>query len=152
LKPLRKPRRLNIESSLSHEVEEIAREIIDAAYKVHKTVGPGLLESVYEKCLVHELQSRGLKVESQKEIPFQYDGANLDLHLRLDVLIENTVIVELKSVENMIPVYDAQIISYLKLTKKQLGFLINFNVPKIKDGIKRFINQKNPSRLRGEKI
>ena len=118
--------------------EEIGTLIIKSAFDVHKQLGPGLLESVYNICLIYELQKQGLQVIEQLEVPIIYDDKILSKnHLRLDILINDLVIVELKSVEFMNPVFKAQIISYLKLTNKNLGFLINFNVPMIKDGINR---------------
>lgn len=124
---------------VSREVDAIAKEIVDAAFNVHRNLGPGLLESVYEICLMHELNKRNLDVEKQKRIPVLYDGVRLDTDLRLDMLVENKVVVELKAVETMLPVYEAQLLTYLKLTGKRLGLLINFNVPLIKYGIKRRI-------------
>ncbi len=122
------------------ELDRIGREIVDAAFKVHKALGPGLLESVYEACMFHELTKRGLKVRRQVELPIRYEGLLLETGLKLDLLVEDKVIVELKSVEKIIPVHTAQIMSHLKLANIRLGFLINFNVVLIKDGIKRFIN------------
>lgn len=110
-----------------------------AAYAVHKKLGPGLLEKVYEVCFCHELSKRGLKYQRQVDIPIIYDGMVFDEGLRLNILVENLIICELKSVEEMNPVWEAQILSHLKLAGKRLGFLINFNVPVIKDGIKRII-------------
>jgi GxxExxY protein len=124
---------------LSTREESIARKIIDAAYTVHKTLGPGLLEKVYEVCFCHELSKRGLRCQRQMDIPIVYDGIIFDGGLRLDVLVEDLIICELKAVEEMNPVWQAQILSHLKLTGKRLGFLINFNVPVIKKGIKRII-------------
>jgi GxxExxY protein len=121
------------------ELERIATQVIDAAFKVHKTLGPGLLESVYEACLVHELRLRGLSVDVQIPLPIRYEGMVLDAALRLDMLVEDQLVVELKAVETMHPVFEAQILSYLKLTGKRLGLLINFNVPTIKQGIRRVI-------------
>jgi GxxExxY protein len=112
---------------------------VEAAYAVHKQLGPGLLEKIYEACFCHELSKRGYYVERQLALPLRYDGIVFDEGLRLDVLVENLVICELKAVDQMNPVWQAQLISYLKLTGKRLGFLINFNVPLIKDGIRRFI-------------
>jgi GxxExxY protein len=123
----------------SPEIERVASAIIDAAFKVHSTLGPGLLEGVYEVCLMHELVKRGLVVKRQVAVPIFYDGVRMDTDLRIDLLVENCVIVELKSVEKMIPLYDAQTLTYLKLSNKRLGILINFNVRVIKDGIKRII-------------
>jgi len=124
---------------LSDREEYIAERIVDAAYAVHKALGPGLLERVYEACLCHELSKRELKYQRQVDIPITYDGMIFDEGLRLDVLVEDLVICELKAVDEMHPVWKAQIISHLKLTGKRLGFLINFNVPIIKNGIKRII-------------
>lgn len=120
------------------EIEDnIGTEIVGAAFAVHKQLGPGLLEKVYEVCLEYELKKRGLKVERQISIPIEYDGIELREGLKLDLLIDSRVIVELKSVENHNKLWEAQIISYLKLTCLNLGYLINFNVPIIKQGIKR---------------
>jgi len=124
---------------LSPIEEEQAKKIVDAAYAVHKKLGPGLLEKVYEVCFCHELSKRGLKHQRQVDVPIVYDGLSFDEGLCLDVLIENSIICELKAVEQMNPVWEAQILSHLKLTGKRLGFLINFNVSVIRNGIKRFI-------------
>ncbi|MBX2990454.1 MAG: GxxExxY protein [Bacteroidetes bacterium] len=124
---------------LDRETERIATTIVDSAFKVHKALGPGLLESVYEICLSHELRLRGLKVETQLAVPIEYEAMQIDAALRLDLLVNSLVIVELKAVEKMIPLYEAQVLSYLRLMKKRLGFIINFNVPLIKDGIKRIV-------------
>jgi GxxExxY protein len=121
------------------EEESIANQIVDAAYNVHRNLGPGLLEKVYEVCFCHELGKRNLKFQRQVEIPIQYDHIIFDEGLRLDVLVEDLVICEIKAVDVMNPVWNAQLISHLKLTGKHIGFLINFNVPIIKKGIKRFI-------------
>ena len=128
--------------STSPEIERIATIIVDAAFKVHSTLGPGLLESVYSICLAHELTKRGLRVAREVILPIVYDGVQLDAGLRIDLLIESCVIVETKAVEKMNPVFEAQLLTYLRLTRNQLGFLINFNVVKIKDGIKRVINSR----------
>ena len=128
---------------LSGRTEEIARIVVNSAYKVHKELGPGLLERVYEVCLAHEITKSGFQVKRQIDLPIVYDGITFNECLRLDLLIEDMVIIEVKAVEQINPVWDAQIISHLKLTKNSLGFLINFNVPLIKNGIKRFINTKN---------
>lgn len=125
--------------SLPDEVNGLTGEIVDASYKVHSALGPGLLESVYEICLVHELEKRGLEVARQIEVPVEYDGRRLDSGLRLDLLIAGTVIVELKAVEQVLPVHKAQLLSYLRLTGKPVGLLINFHVPLIKDGIQRMV-------------
>ncbi len=121
------------------EVDAVARAIVDSAFRVHSKLGPGLLESVYETCLVHELQKRGLKVQRQLVMPLEYDDLRIDSGLRLDLLVENCVVVEVKAVEGLAPVHRAQVLTYLKLTGYQLGLLINFNVPLIRDGIKRIV-------------
>lgn len=124
---------------LSEREESLARMIVDAAYAVHQKLGPGLLERVYEICFCHELAKRGLKYLRQVDVPIVYDGIVFNEGLRLDVLVEDLVICELKAVDEMNPVWEAQVLSHLKLTGKRLGFLINFNVPLIKNGIKRII-------------
>ena len=124
---------------LSERQEEIARIIVHSAYLVHKELGPGLLEKVYEICLAHEIAKAGLEVKRQIDIPIVYDGLFFDEGFRMDLYVENSVIVEVKAVETVNPVWASQIISHLKMTNNDLGFLINFNVPLIKNGIKRFI-------------
>ncbi len=104
---------MRIKTNLPERVERIGKIIVNCAYRVHKNVGPGLLESVYEKCLVYELKKAGLKVKTQVDIPFLYDGENMDLKLRIDILVENSIIIELKAVEEIHPVFKAQLISYL---------------------------------------
>ena len=121
-------------------IEEIASEVVDSAFKVHVALGPGLLESAYEACLAVELRKRGLVVESQKPQAIFYDGLQIEVGYRIDLLIEDCIIVELKTVEQLLPVHHAQIITYLKLSEKPIGFLINFHVPILKQGIKRFVN------------
>ena len=121
-----------------HE-ERIATKIVDAAFTVHKRLGPGLLENVYEVCFCYELEKRNLSVKRQVNIPIKYDNLIFDEGLRLDVLVEDSIICELKAVDKINPVWDAQILSHLRMLDKRLGFLINFNVPKIKSGIKRII-------------
>jgi GxxExxY protein len=127
---------------LSERTEEIGKIIVNAAFKVHKQLGPGLLERVYEVCLAYEIAKAGLDVKRQVDIPIFYDGIEFNEGLRLDLLIEDSVIIEIKEVEQINPVWEAQIISQLKLLNKDLGYLINFNVPLIKSGIRRFINTK----------
>jgi GxxExxY protein len=122
---------------ISEEDERIARLIVDAAYTVHKNLGPGLLENVYEVCFCHELRKRGLSFRRQVVVPIEYDDIRFDEGLRLDALVEERIICELKAVEVMHPVYTAQLLTQFKLTGKRLGFLINFNAPLIKDGITR---------------
>jgi len=124
---------------LIKEREEIlAKEIVDCCFKVHSQLGPGLLERVYEVCFCHELTKKGISWVRQIDIPINYDGLVFDEGLRLDVLVDDLVICELKVKDELNPVWQAQILSHLKLTGKRPGFLINFNVPLIKDGIKRF--------------
>ena len=127
----------------NEQIEQIAKIIVNSAFKVHKELGPGLLEKVYEACLVYEITKAGLEVKRQVEVPIIYDGVTLKEYLRLDIIVENSIIIEVKAVDIINPVWNAQIISHLKLTNNELGFLINFNVPLIKNGIKRFINSKN---------
>ena len=122
------------------KLNEISKIIVDASYTVHKEMGPGLLESIYELCLMKELSIRGINVKSQVSIPLIYKNFQLSKDFRIDILVENEIILELKAVEYILPVHKAQIISYLKLADKRLGFLINFNVPLLKDGIKRIVN------------
>jgi GxxExxY protein len=124
---------------ISDEEERIAKDIVASAYTVHNTLGPGLLESIYEVCFCHELSKRGQSYRRQVVVPITYDGITFDEGLRLDVLVEELVICELKAVETMHPVFLAQLLTQLKLTQKRLGFLINFNVPLIKQGIKRVV-------------
>ncbi|MDO8629790.1 MAG: GxxExxY protein, partial [Phycisphaerales bacterium] len=117
--------------------DAIAKQIADAAYAVHSTLGPGLLENVYESCLEYELKERGLRVERQVALPVTYKKLRLDAGMRLDLVVADRIVVELKAVESLTAVHTAQILTYLKLTGLRLGFLINFNVALIKDGIKR---------------
>ena len=125
---------------IPNEKEElVAKKIVDAAYNVHKNLGPGLLEKIYEVCFCHELNKRDLKFERQVDIPIKYDNLTFNEGLRLDVLVESLIVCELKAVDEMNPIWEAQILSHLKLLDKHIGFLINFNVPIIKKGIKRFI-------------
>lgn len=119
--------------------EEIFRKVLDCAFEVHTNLGPGLLESVYEECLFIELQMTGLNVEKQKHLPLIYKGLKLESHLRLDILVENKIIIELKAVEELTDVHLAQTLTYLKLSGCKLGLLVNFNVTHLKDGIKRVI-------------
>ena len=121
------------------ELDRVASQIVDAAFAVHSRLGPGLLESVYEACLVHELAKRNIKVERQVAMPVFYDGIRLDAGLRLDLLVEGSVVVELKTVETILSVHRAQVLTYLKLAGLRLGLLINFNVPVIRQGIQRLV-------------
>lgn len=122
------------------ELNKLSKSILDACITVHKEMGPGLLESVYELCLMKEFELRGIKAKNQEAIPLIYKGFELSKEFKIDILVEDEIILELKSSETMLPVYEAQIISYLKLANKRLGFLINFNVPVMKDGFRRFVH------------
>lgn len=124
---------------LSEKEENIASKIVDSAYAVHDALGPGLLEKVYEACFCYELSKRGVQFLRQVDVPIVYDGIKFEEGLRLDVLVEELIICELKAVDEMNPVWEAQVLSHIKLTGKRLGFLINFNVQLIKNGIKRII-------------
>ncbi len=119
-------------------VEEVAKGIVDCAFKVHTQLGPGLLENIYEGAFCHELRKAGFCFEQQVSMPVIYDGIKLGEGYRIDVLVEDLIICELKAVTEIHPVYKAQLLSYMKLAQKELGFLINFNVPLIKQGISRF--------------
>jgi len=121
------------------EVNELARQVVDAAFHVHKNLGAGLLESVYEACLCHELTQRGVPFQKQVVLPVIYDGLEIEAGLRIDLWVDRKLIVELKAVEQMHEVHQAQLMTYMKLTNTRLGLLINFNVPTIKQGIKRII-------------
>lgn len=119
---------------------EIAREIVDAAYQIHRKLGPGLLESVYETVLVFDLEKRGLNVQRQVPVPIVYEGISFNEGYRADLIVENKVIVELKSVETVAPVHKKQLLTYLRLADKRLGLLINFGAELIRDGISRVVN------------
>ena len=123
------------------EINQVSGLIIDATMKVHSALGPGLLESAYEACLIYELRKRGMKVESQVMLPVIYDEVKIDTGYRIDLMVNDAVIVELKTVERLLPVHQAQLLSYLKLSDKRAGLLINFHVPHLRDGIKRLVNQ-----------
>ena len=125
--------------ALPEPVEDIAAQVVDAAFHVHRELGPGLLERIYELCLDHELSGRRLRVDRQVPVPVRYKDAMIDADLRLDMLVGNNVIVEVKSVAELLPVHQAQLLTYLKLSGHRLGFLINFNVHRFKTGIKRII-------------
>ena len=121
-------------------IEHIGRVVLNSAFKVHKALGPGLLESTYEACLVHELKKAGMRVEQQKILPIIYDGVELEAGYRLDIFVENSVVVELKAIERIKDVHMAQTLGYLKLSGCSLGYILNFNVCKMKQGIKRIVN------------
>lgn len=121
------------------ETERVGKLVLDAAFKVHSTLGPGLLESVYQVAMKHVLERNGTSVETELKLPIMFEGVQLESGLRIDMLVAKCVIAELKSVEKMNPVYEAQLMTYLRLSGTRLGFLINFNVPHLKDGIKRIV-------------
>jgi len=122
------------------DINDLTGKVIGAAIEVHKALGPGLLESAYEECLCRELELRKFFFERQKELPVEYKGVKLDCGYRLDILVENRLIVELKACESLQPIHEAQLLTYLKLTGIKVGLLINFNVPVLKEGIKRLVN------------
>jgi GxxExxY protein len=122
------------------EINELTERVIGACIEIHKTLGPGLLESAYEECLCHELRLARMEFERQRPLPVGYKGVKLDCGYRLDVIVENKLIVELKSVERLAPIHDAQLLTYLKLSGMTVGLIINFNVPVLRRGIKRIVN------------
>ena len=125
---------------MSEELNKITDKTIGAAIAVHRALGPGLLESAYESCLIYELNQQGLAVERQKAVPVNYKNVNLDCGYRIDLLVENQVVVELKAVEKLQKIHEAQLLSYLKLSGCKVGLLINFNVEVLKNGIRRLVN------------
>jgi GxxExxY protein len=122
------------------DIEEIAKKIVNAAIKVHTLLGPGLLESAYQKCMEYELKKDGFKVECEVILPIAYEKIKIDAGYRIDMLVEGSVIVENKTVEKLMPIHEAQLLTYLKMKNCKLGFLLNWNVPRMKDGIKRMVN------------
>ena len=126
---------------LTDREEWLSKEIVDCAYRVHKELGPGLLEKIYEACFCHELSKKDIAFERQVYLPIQYDGITFDEGLRIDVFVEGLIICELKAIETVNPVWVAQILSHLKLTNVHVGFLINFNVTLIKEGIRRYCKE-----------
>lgn len=122
------------------ELNTLSEKIIGCAIKVHRELGPGLLESTYEQCLAYELSQNNLKCEFQKPLPVVYQSVKLDCGYRVDAVVENSIILELKSVENLLPIHSAQLLSYLQLSKLRVGLLINFNVKMLKSGLKRIVN------------
>lgn len=123
------------------DTERVAKEIVDACIKIHRALGPGLLESVYQSCLAYELSQRGCQVDCEVSLPVVYEEVKIDIGYRVDMMIDNTVLIENKTVEQLLPVHKAQLLTYLKLTHKHLGFLINWNVPLIKNGLHRIVLQ-----------
>lgn len=124
----------------NEKLNELAKQIVDACFQVHKELGPGLLESAYQYALLKELELRGILAQFQVQVKLFYKGFDTGKYYAIDILVENEIVIEIKCADVMHPVYTAQIISYLKLSQKKLGFLVNFHVPLIKDGIKRFVN------------
>jgi GxxExxY protein len=124
---------------LPSELEELSKVLVDSAFKVHQALGPGLLESVYEACLCVELNDRGIAFEAQSPVDIIYNGKRVDAGLRIDLLVERSIILELKAVDKLMPIHQAQLLTYLKLTNLRLGLLINFNVALFKEGVKRMI-------------
>ena len=122
------------------DIEEVARTIVDAAVKVHRALGPGLLESAYQKCLAYELNKRNLHVDCEVTLPVHYDGIEIDVGYRADMIVENCILVENKTVDQLAPIHEAQLLTYLKLGDYRLGFLLNWNSTLIKHGIKRIVN------------
>ena len=120
--------------------QQLTGDIIDAAMKVHSALGPGLLEGAYEACLVYELRQRGRRVVTQVALPVFYDGIRIDVGYRIDLLVDDAIVVELKSVTKLLPIHDAQLLTYLKLSGHRIGLLLNFNVPHLKSGIRRLAN------------
>ncbi|OIP29557.1 MAG: GxxExxY protein [Deltaproteobacteria bacterium CG12_big_fil_rev_8_21_14_0_65_43_10] len=123
------------------EINQITEKIIGAAIEIHKTIGPGLLESAYEECLCYELSRARISFKRQVDLPVKYKEVKLDCGYRIDLLVEEEVIIELKTVEKLLPIHEAQLLTYLKMMDKRLGLLINFNVPVLRDGIKRIANR-----------
>ena len=145
---------MNRRDAKTQSFGEITERVIGSGIEIHKHLGPGLLESAYEECLCYELSSSGISFERQKALPVKYKSVNLDCGYRLDLVIEDRVILELKSAEQLLPIHEAQLLTYLKLSGLTLGLLVNFNVPLLKNGIKRiannFIEFSAPQRLCGE--
>lgn len=123
----------------AEDLDRLSADVIGAAIEVHRHVGPGLLESVYEACLAHEMRSRGMSFEAQVALPVVYKGLRVDQGLRMDMVVGGELVIEIKAVEHVLPVHHAQLMSYLKIANARLGLLINFNVPLLKDGIKRVV-------------
>jgi GxxExxY protein len=122
------------------ETDVVSGQIVDSAIKVHSAVGPGLLESAYETCLSSELRERGLDVQSQVAVPLVYRGRTIEMAYRIDLLVEDTIVVEVKAVAALLPIHAAQLLSYLRLSDRRVGLLLNFHAPRMRDGIKRIVN------------
>ena len=145
---------MNRRDAETQSFNEVTEQVIGACIEIHKQLGPGLLESAYEECLCFELSQRGIRFERQKPLPVKYKSGNLDCGYRLDLVVEGKIILELKTVENLLPIHETQLLTYLKLSGLTLGLLINFNVPVLKNGIKRiannFVDSSASPRLCGE--
>ena len=122
------------------EIEQIAEQVVDAMLTVHRALGPGLLESTYQACLAYELRCRGIEVDCEVALPVRYGAIEIEVGYRIDMLVAECIIIENKSVQAVLPIHEAQLLTYLKLSGHRLGFLVNWNVPLIKDGIKRMVN------------
>jgi len=122
------------------ELKELSQGVLDSSFRVHSALGPGLLESAYEHCLYHELTKRNIRTDRQVQLPVIYDGIKIDAGYRIDLLVENHLIIEIKAVDHLLPIHEAQLLTYLKLADKKVGLLINFNVQSLKDGIKRMVH------------
>jgi GxxExxY protein len=134
------------------DIEEVAKQIVDTAIKVHRALGPGLLESAYQRCLAYELRKRGMAVETEIELPIRYEGIEIDAGYRIDMRVNGCVIIENKTVDSILPIHQAQLLTYLKLSGLKLGFLLNWNVVLMKSGIKRMVNGlEEPQRREGPK-
>ncbi len=126
----------------SQGLNDLSRQVLDGAFAVHCTLGPGLLESVYQRCLVYELEKRGLSVAQQLVLPIRYEELFIEAGLRLDILVNGCLVVEIKAVERLLPIYEAQVLTYLKMASLRLGLLINFNVPRLKEGVRRLVHSR----------
>ena len=125
----------------TEEIEQIAEHVVDAMLTVHRALGPGLLESTYQACLAHELRGRGIEVRCEVQLPIHYRGYEIDAGYRIDMLVANCIVIENKSLKALAPIHEAQLLTYLRLSGNRLGFLVNWNVPLIKNGIKRMVNK-----------
>ena len=128
-------------SKSKEEIEQIAKHLVDSMLAVHRELGPGLLESTHQACLAHELHARGIEVRCEVELPVKYKGVEIEAGYRIDILVAECIVIENKSVQALLPIHEAQLLTYLKLSECRLGFLVNWNVPLIKDGIKRMVNK-----------
>jgi GxxExxY protein len=128
-------------SKSKEEIELVATQLVDSMLAVHRELGPGLLESTYQACLAYELRERGIEVRCEVELPVKYKGLDIEAGYRIDMLVSDCIVIENKSVQELVPIHEAQLLTYMKLSGCRLGFLVNWNVPLIKDGIKRIVNK-----------